>query len=199
MVNVDIIKLKLFSTNCYVISSGEECILVDPGSDLLDDIHNIRNAIGEKTLLAIIFTHGHYDHTAGGYCFSENRYLHKADFLLAEEQIDYARVNHNYDLKLSPFLELREGEVNFGDIRLNVVNTPGHTMGSVCIFIEDFILTGDTLFDGVYGRTDVGGNTKLMKETLLMIREKFDPSLKIYPGHGRPSYVKDQLDWLARV
>ncbi|TRM77231.1 MBL fold metallo-hydrolase, partial [Sulfolobus sp. A20-N-F8] len=79
---------------------------------------------------------------------------------------------------------IKEGdEINVGNRKLKIIETPGHTMGSICILANGYIFTGDTLFYGTVGRTDIGGSEKLLRDSLERLK-KLPDELIVYPGHG---------------
>jgi len=101
-----------------------------------------------------------------------------------------------------PALELAEGSrIRFGDIDLDVLHTPGHTEGSVCLLSNDerVLLSGDTLFAGAWGRTDLpGGNAQAMVDSLSRLAT-LDPGLTVLPGHGPETTIERELPWLQTV
>lgn len=145
-------------TNCYLMVSEDEMVIVDPGGSpdmILDEIKKI--GINPKY---IINTHSHFDHTLA------NKEIIKE----TEAEI----------------LDLKEGdEVKIGDDVLKIISTPGHSKDSICLLGKEFALTGDTLFKDGYGRTDLeGGSEKEMQASLKRLSEIIKPGTKIYPGHG---------------
>lgn len=145
-------------TNCYLLVSGSEMAVVDPGGDP-DVILNEIKKIGIKPKY-IINTHSHFDH------------------ILANDEI---RKETGAEI-----LVVKEGkEVKIGKESLKVISTPGHSKDSICLLGNGFILTGDTLFKDGYGRTDLaGGSEKELKESLERLSKLLKPGMKIYPGHG---------------
>jgi glyoxylase-like metal-dependent hydrolase (beta-lactamase superfamily II) len=118
----------------------------------------------------IINTHGHSDHAAGNAeltsMFSAKIVAHKL-----------SRVNFD--------LAVEDGDVlTVGKIQIKVIYTPGHTVDSVCLLVDDKLLTGDTLFVGECGRTDLaGGSSKSMYDSLFNKLMKLDDKVEVYPGH----------------
>jgi len=159
-------------TNCYLISDGGQAAVVDPGDDasvILDEI--------QKTgadLKFIINTHGHFDHT-GASAAIRKRY---GVLILAhqKEPLDGPPADHF----------LKEGDsVGIGGISLKIIDTPGHTKGGICLFIGNSVFSGDTLFDGNIGRTDLpGGSDALMAESLKKLDQLIPEGATVYPGHG---------------
>jgi hydroxyacylglutathione hydrolase len=123
------------------------------------------------TLKYIINTHGHSDHTAG------NSELQQA---FGAKIVAHSQSRIQCDLKVD------DGEVLFvGKIPLKVIYTPGHTLDGICLLVDDQkLLTGDTLFVGECGRTDLpGGNAKTLYDSLFGKLLKLDDAVEVYPGH----------------
>jgi glyoxylase-like metal-dependent hydrolase (beta-lactamase superfamily II) len=198
----------MFATNCWVLASGpgSECVVVDPGmpdvSLALEEIvqrHNLKP-------VAVIATHGHLDHTfsiqpiADGYdipiyIHSEDRaYLSAPEKLLgAEFAATVAEMNF---VEPSQVRELRNNEViDLVGLSFRAIHAPGHTRGSLMFEVSDQVLvSGDVLFAGSIGRTDLPtGSDKEMEETL---RKKVIPlsdHLEVLPGHGpRTSMAREK-------
>lgn len=161
------------ATNCYLLISGEEAAVIDPGGEAEKILEEIRS--GGAKLKYIINTHYHPDHTLANEKISQET---GAQILIHEAEKDFI------DFKVSQFL--KEGDnIKIGEISLKVIHTPGHTKGSICLSDGDFIFTGDTLFKDGYGRTDLpGGSEEKMEESLEKLKNLFKPGTSIYPGHG---------------
>jgi glyoxylase-like metal-dependent hydrolase (beta-lactamase superfamily II) len=175
-------------TNCYVASckKTKEAIIIDPGIEYPIEVNPIFRYIQEEDLKPkfIVNTHGHDDHVGGNALFKE-RYnipvcIHKLDFGSVEE-LQTGRL---------PTVLLDDGStVEFGDEKLSVFHTPGHTPGSVCLVGEKLVFTGDTLFAGSIGRSDFeGGSMHDMKASLQKLT-KLSDYLLVYPGHGETSLI----------
>ena len=106
-----------------------------------------------------------------------------ADILIHKAERDFIK------FKIDRFL--KEGDVlAFGDEELQVINTPGHTKGSICLVGRDCIFTGDTLFFNAYGRTDIaGGSDAEMAASLERLKKLIHKGMHVYPGHG-PDFVQ---------
>ena len=167
-------------TNCYLLGSDGELAVIDPG----DETARIEAAVrGEKGRLKfIILTHYHPDHVGAARdlktCFQAKILIHEAERdILGFEADKY----------------LREGdEIVFGQSRLKVIHTPGHTPGGICLLGEDFIFTGDTLFLNGYGRTDLEWSSEEdMKKSLERLDKIITPGMRVFPGHGPYSQYKN--------
>ena len=160
-------------------------------------------ASGDCPVKAVLLTHGHHDHIkyidswissypdASVYFSSNDRELIKNSFMNCSYMEGSER---SYDFKFSD-LAGTYGQNTYKDdsIEIRTFETPGHTMGSVCFLVnlsgEEMLFTGDTVFRGSVGRTDMpGGSSRMLAESIRRIA-KFDPDLKIYPGHGPESTI----------
>lgn len=145
-------------TNCYLLISEGEMVVVDPGGDSDKILEEIK-----KTSLVpkyIINTHNHFDHIGGNE--------------------DIQRETG------AEILKLKEGdEIKIGNEILKVINTPGHSKDSICLLGEGFALVGDVIFPDGYGRTDLaGGSEEEMQKSLKRLSKILKPRTRIYPGHG---------------
>lgn len=189
-------------TNCYVVTCPEtkEAIVVDPGFDASYEADQIILYLHENALKAkfIVNTHGHTDHTSGD--------------MLLKRKYDIPICIHAYDAhclaglseEIAPANILLEddGLLKFGKDELKVMHTPGHTLGSISLVGEKLVFTGDTLFAGGIGRTDLaGGSDRAMRRSLgrlLLLPDDY----VIYPGHGSFSMICEEkrvnpfLRWL---
>lgn len=187
-----------FFVNTYVLYSerGGEGVVVDPGLEML----KIKSFIGGRKIRihSILLTHGHVDHvlylndaqeaTGARIC------MHEADQALYDNAGEMARYFGILAMDTPRPVDwyLRDGEdIVIGDERLQVLATPGHSPGSVCFRYEDeFVLTGDTLFNDGIGRTDLPGGS--YDHILHSIRSRLlvlPPAMVVYPGHGPSSTI----------
>lgn len=186
------IKTGSYFTNCYIVYCNEtkEAAVIDPG----DDGEEITGFINDNNLKVkyIINTHGHWDHIGAlGYVKEKT----KADILIHEDDEDTLQ---DADKNLSSYMSkpgtapgadklLKEGDkIKIGNnIILEVLHTPGHTQGSICLLGDGVFFSGDTVFADSIGRTDLpGGSYEEIKNS---IHEKIVPltnDYTIYPGHG---------------
>lgn len=194
MLNVQTIPVGMLMTNCYVItdkSSGLSAV-IDPG-EFTPALNDILENLGYDTLRYIILTHGHYDHISG-----VNDILVKTDGrtevavcadeipLLSDNYMNLSSMFTKSGIEpIKADIALKEGDViTLGDSNLQVMKTPGHTKGSVCLIGEGVIFSGDTLFRCSMGRTDFPtGNGKQLLESLKKL-SALKGDYKIYPGHN---------------
>jgi glyoxylase-like metal-dependent hydrolase (beta-lactamase superfamily II) len=166
--------------NCYIVGCKEtkEAAVIDPGGDVPRIVTEL--AKRELTVKYILNTHGHWDHTGGN---DELKRITKAPLLI--HAADAGGVNERPD----GFLE--EGkEVRFGTYRLAVLHTPGHSPGGVCLHSPGVVFSGDTLFAGSIGRTDLPGGS--YEDLIDGVRKKLfcmEDDTRVYPGHGPTSTI----------
>ena len=196
-----------FGTNCYVVSNEQQVLLVDPACSnpyeqqmLYRYISNFKSQISNLKL-SIVATHGHLDHLWGAKWATEQWHtpvlMHEADIPLAQamqQQYDLFGVHRTAetfpieDIKSSIF-NLKSQMSNF-----ELLETPGHTPGSICLYWPDekVLLSGDTLFQMGYGRTDLpGGN---MGQLIASLEHLFTlpADTLVYPGHGAETTIGEE-------
>ena len=187
------------ATNTYVLVSGNEAIIIDPASKPEKMIEKL----GDLDLKAVLLTHGHFDHIKACDGLYEKYhcpiYLHEDDEELARDKYsgaDFGLVSY-ISCKTLP---LKEGKMKIGPFEFEVIFTPGHTPGSVIFVFDHYIFTGDTLFRGSVGRTDLkGGDARTLKESLRVFKY-FKEEYFILPGHDDPSTLSFELanNWYLR-
>lgn len=184
------------STNTYYIESGEEAILVDPGADSSTIIEMLPKPV--KKIAGIISTHGHFDHFLGA---AELQEEFGCPFMIGKGEAGVMewsyRVSPKYigttlsRVRTDRYLE--EGDaIRFDGSEATVISLPGHTLGSIGIILDDFFITGDTIFRGTIGRTDLGGSMDLMEKTLRRILT-MDGNMKVMPGHGPETTLHEEF------
>jgi glyoxylase-like metal-dependent hydrolase (beta-lactamase superfamily II) len=193
------------STNVYVLAdpATREAIAIDTATPSLAWI---AAALDERdwTLKLIVSTHGHWDHVGDNAAVAEHTgapiAVHPLDrhYLVTPKPL-FAP----FEIVPSvPAVELAEGGViRFGEIRLRVLHTPGHTEGSVCLLSDDdgLLFAGDTLFPGGWGRVDLpGGSPEAMVASLARLGELED-RLRVLPGHGAATTIGRERAWMDLV
>lgn len=153
-------------TNCYILSIKNKCMIIDPG----DEYNKIKKVIGNKKIVGIIVTHYHFDHIGALNYFDKNLILD---------------INN-----------LEEKEYYIEDFNFQIIYTPGHKEDLITIYFkkENLMFTGDFIFKGAIGRTDLeGGNPLKMKDSLNKMK-KYNKNIVVYPGHGDITKLGNELD-----
>ena len=184
--------------NNYLIidETSKEAILIDC-SDYVEEIIDYvkKNNLKVKYIL---LTHGHFDHVLGINRMNEvlgaKVYVHEGD---KEQVVNTRAVMTMFGLptegvenpKITATLS-DAGELTLGNQVIKVIETPGHTPGGVCYLIGDCLFSGDTLFHGTIGRTDLpGGSFQQIKHSVKDVLFALDENIKVYPGHGEPTSI----------
>ncbi|MFL5680910.1 MAG: MBL fold metallo-hydrolase [Chloroflexota bacterium] len=193
------------ATNVIVLGDerSKEAIAIDTATPSLAWIAD-ELAAREWTLKLIVSTHGHWDHIGDNAAVAEHTGASIAVHPLDREMLtDPKPLWAPFPIAPSvPAVELAEGgEIRFGDIRLSVLHTPGHTEGSVCLVADDerLLLSGDTLFAGGWGRVDLpGGSPEQMVESIGRLTSLED-GLRVIPGHGATTTIARERMWMELV
>lgn len=185
----------LFGTNCYLVADAvtREACLIDPGSDP----EPIKNYIKKEglNLKFIINTHGHGDHIGANASFRAPIFIHSsdADFLTdPDKNLSRAFMAGIVSPKAGRLVE--EGDIiRLGSLELKILHTPGHTQGSISIVTDGLVFTGDALFAGSIGRTDLasGDHDQLIRSITDKLFTLKDDTV-IYPGHGERSTIGEE-------
>ena len=191
MLNIHAIPLGLLGTNCYILRQGDSktCILIDPGQQpepLLDYLQD-----QDLIVAAILLTHGHFDHVGGVRQVVAEMdcpvYLCTKDLTLPPRMTD-GPLYYTDSYQEGSHLEL-------AGISFDVIETPGHTPGSVCLLAEDCLFSGDTLFAGSCGRTDFpGGDTRQMYASLARLAQ-IPQDYRVFPGHGESTTLSAEKQY----
>ena len=177
-------KIGPIQTNCYIISDNNEALVIDPGFD----IDQILPLLKDTTVNAIVLTHGHFDHVTEAFLLQAKT---KAPVLIHEK--DETMMAFTNKMKANRLL--KDGDViTVGNEKFVVIHTPGHSSGSICLYNEKekLLFSGDTLFYGTYGRTDLPGSSQKEMEKSLKKLLKLPENVKVYPGHGRETTIGDE-------
>ena len=172
-------------TNCYILEDGGKIAIIDPG-DEAERILSILSRLDSRVEY-ILLTHGHYDHTTAvpelHRALPEARiYIHQADANGAGSRL-FPLAGQVDDLLLYD-----EGDtLPLGDLTVEVLHTPGHSLGSVTLKARDVLFTGDTLFAGDCGRTDLRGGSYEQILASLGRLGRLEGNFHICPGHGETS------------
>ena len=176
------------STNCYILIEEEtrETAVIDPGGDsdrLLSTLE--RNDVKVKYIL---LTHGHFDHT-GAVIALKNKYkvpvyITKADYDMILSNTSELYYMEGNDGSINNFIN-EDTVFELGSVKIECIFTPGHTPGGVCFYLEDMLISGDTLFNGSVGRTDfVGADHKTLINSIKTKLVSLPDETVVLPGHG---------------
>jgi len=189
-------------TNCYVFhqENGNEAVIIDPGSKNLKKVFDyVANT--DLRIVACLLTHSHFDHIEGVSEIIERKipvYASEKEIpLLEDANFNLSRIFGSPMTVSKEFVTALKNDeiISLAGFEIKVMETPGHTAGSVCYYIENenVLFTGDTLFCGTFGRTDFPtGNGKIMRETLTELLETMPQETKCFPGHNETTTIGDE-------
>jgi hydroxyacylglutathione hydrolase len=197
---IDRLVVGQLQNNCYVVYDEKSLagMVVDPG----DEPDRILAAVHGKRLkiIYIVCTHGHFDHIGGVGEIKEGTggkiVLHRDDLDLYLRAGDQAALwGFGVGHQPNPDIFVSEGdELHVGDMKFTVLSTPGHSPGGICLYGEGLLLSGDTVFAGSVGRTDLfGGNMNDLKKSFRRLIS-LPPETRILPGHGDLSTVGQEKE-----
>lgn len=204
MLHTRIFQFNPLETNCVVLWADENpaCIVADPGMSSPDGVARLTGFLKEKGLTpeAILLTHGHFDHVWGVMRLLELYpvpvYMHPADKdIMSQITGGFRGMEKGFEFLKSRFStrDLQDGEeLSLAGIGLKVLHTPGHSPGSVCFYVKEdnLLLSGDTLFAGSIGRTDLaGGDYDTLMDSLLKKVMVLPGETDVIPGHGQPTSI----------
>jgi len=181
-------------TNCYLVVSGNELAVIDPGDEADRIISGIQD-LGKVNYKYILLTHGHFDHVMA---VNELKGKYGFKVIVGEKDTDIQSLNAQIRIEteaILPDVTVKEGdELELGEEKIGVFATPGHTKGSVCYKISQNLFSGDTLFHRSHGRTDLpGGSDEEMGKSLDKLL-KLDENIKVYPGHSNETTIKAERE-----
>lgn len=199
------IKLKIENlnliTNCYVIVDEEtkEAMVIDPGAEPEKIIHMLD--ILDVNLKYIFITHCHADHIGAIEAIKESKggkiLISREDFRgLYDDSISLTYYAKTPNPELEADSRIDDGDlIHLGNLEFRVISTPGHTKGGLCLYCdsEDMIFTGDTIFSGTWGRTDLPtGNIEEIMDSITQKILILPENTIIYPGHGKSTMIKEE-------
>ncbi|MDP9250628.1 MAG: MBL fold metallo-hydrolase [Chloroflexota bacterium] len=193
-----------WQTNAYLVWDGRspDALVLDPGMGAAQPLLEQAAANGLRLHL-IANSHGHIDHI-----FDNAALMRGSGAPLAIHPDDAYRLDgqNSYGLRIEPAVasvELLEGEqLRIGDLVFDILHTPGHSEGSICLYEERhaLLLSGDVLFRGSYGRTDLpGGDDAAMVASLARLARELPATVRVLPGHGPETTLDLELPWLRRI
>jgi len=177
-------------SNCFLVieESSKECFITDPG----DEPDRIVDFINENKLKVkyIICTHAHFDHVAAVPELQEETgaqiVIHKSDLPIYENSEEHAALwGFEIDPLPRPDIFISDGDkIDIGNLHFEILHTPGHSPGGICIYGEGIVITGDTLFAGAVGRTDLPGGDILKLKASFQRLMSLPSEIRVLPGHG---------------
>lgn len=188
MLNIHCLALGDYQTNCYIVhdDASKTCAIIDPGffpERILAKVSELG-----LTVDAILLTHGHFDHVGGVETIVRatgcKLWMSQSDYTQHKNPAnDYCYPIHDCTFTEVSFCE--DGEtIHAGGLAFTVMETPGHTWGSICYFCGDALFSGDTLFARSIGRTDLpGGDWNTIRDSLERLAE-LEGDFTVFPGHG---------------
>ena len=186
MLNVHTMPLGAYQTNCYLLweDSSQTCVVIDPGYSPEEVLYRAKK-LG-KEIQTILLTHGHFDHVGAVRQLAADTdcqvYLCAED-LSMPEQMTAGPLYYTHTYKEGDTLQL-------AGATFHIIHTPGHTPGSVCIICGDAMFSGDTLFAGSCGRTDLpGGDWATILQSLKRLAGQ-TKDYTVYPGHGESTTLE---------
>ena len=189
-------------TNCYIVEDEEakEAMVIDPGGEP-EKIIEMLDTLGIDKLKYIYLTHCHGDHFGGILELKAQKggkvLIHRDD----SEGLYNKAISLTYyigmdDIELEADSRVDDGDlIHVGNIEFRVINTPGHTKGGSCLYCEkeDLLFSGDTLFRGTWGRTDLPtGNFEEIINSITNKLTVLPDNTIVYPGHGRITTIREE-------
>jgi hydroxyacylglutathione hydrolase len=193
---IEIFVLNPLEVNCYVVSCSESRlgVIIDPGAESQEVISYIFEQ--QIAPIMILNTHGHLDHIAGNQFFKEKFsipiFIHGADahLLQGDETTMLAPLFPCYNAIQADFYLSDDQVLEVGNFSLRVMETPGHTQGSVSFLVENIVFCGDTLFRGSVGRTDFsGGDASQLIISITQRLLSLPDETECFPGHGEHTTI----------
>lgn len=187
----------MLAANCYLLcSDNKNCAIIDPGAEP----ERIAKKITDEGLTPkmILLTHAHFDHIGGAAALQAKYgipvWLHKSDWEMAlDPNKNLSPMLGGGQFVLHPDRALESGgQLKMDEITIGVIETPGHTPGGVSLLAGGVVFSGDTMFDGGYGRTDFwGGDWNALSDSLQKLL-RLPGETKVYPGHGSDTTIAAQ-------
>ena len=184
MLKIHTLILGMYQVNCYIVhkADSDRCVIIDPGYEP----EKIAAFLEENNLHseAILLTHGHFDHVGGVKTLAEDRkvYLHALEHTMPQA------------LAAGPLYATDNYPDHFtaAGMDFTVLHTPGHTPGSVCLIVEDAMFSGDTLFAGSCGRTDLPGGDWATIQASLRRLSQLPGDYRVFPGHAEETTLSQE-------
>lgn len=189
--------------NSFLVVNGSQALLIDPGGSFEATLSLL--AERQLTLVAIINTHGHFDHIGAVQPLLD---VNGAAFYISGREVPIMKTSNllrfifkSKEKVIVPTvftdLDLLPEHIQVAGLNIRCIETPGHTPGGYCFLIDDHLFTGDTVLRTVPGSADLpGGDASALARSIDLLRT-FTPTLKLHPGHGRDTTLGEALSALA--
>jgi glyoxylase-like metal-dependent hydrolase (beta-lactamase superfamily II) len=191
--NVEYKPMGPYMTNCYIVTKGDKSLIIDPGVGAYEWV-----ALHAKNPVAILNTHGHFDHVWSNAETKEKLgipiYVPKEDaFMLQNDPFSQGTPSSEPDVLIDG-----DQRLEIGGFKIEYIHLPGHTPGTSLIIIDDeTIFSGDFIFQGSIGRVDFPYSDPLqMKKSIEKFLARFQEEMVIYPGHNEPTSVMEARSML---
>ena len=178
MTKLHTLPLGSYQTNTYILQNDDHCVIIDPGYE--PDTIEAHLQKHNLTADAIFLTHGHFDHVGAVKILAADLdcpvYIHEAELSLPQ-RLTGGPLYHTH--------LYGEGDtITAAGMDFSVIHTPGHTPGCVCLLMDDFLFSGDTLFAGSCGRTDLPGGSWAEIQKSLQRLATLEKNYAVFPGHA---------------
>ena len=167
--------------------------------DATESLPEILEAAKEYDIEYIMLTHGHFDHIMGlndlKKALNAKAVINQKDLIVSDNVNEVTRLFNQPNITPPSYEKFIDDNdtITAGNLKFKVIATPGHTEGGVCYLIDDKLFSGDTLFRGSVGRTDLfGGNFKKLSDSIKNKLFKLDDKIKVYPGHGPETTIRQE-------
>lgn len=194
MKEIETFVLGAVQVNTYILWNDHHALIIDPGSRSM----RLQEAIDERNGIVdgIVLTHAHFDHIAGVDTLVDRYHCHLYMNDLDMELLQDPRLNFSIGQEVivrSKALTLLPGEHTIGAFTFTFIDVPGHSEGSSMVLWDQHLFSGDMLFQGSIGRTDLAtsSNSKMAQSLRKVVA--MDPGLIVYPGHGPKTTLKEEL------
>ncbi len=185
-------------TNCYILQSDSTALVIDPGDESERIIRFLKDIAVKPT--HIVATHAHFDHVLGVDTIRAKLkipfLIHRDDLSMLESMQSRVRQIMGFSVPPPPKVDqfLEDGQsIEFGQDKVKVIHTPGHSPGSISLAGQDFVMTGDALFNQSIGRTDLpGGDLDTLIRSITQCLFILDDDTIVYPGHGPETSIGDE-------
>ena len=198
MAKIHTIVVGRLQTNCYVLQSDSTALVIDPGDEPERIIRFLEDIAVKPT--HIVATHTHFDHVLGVDTIRAKLkipfLIHHDDLSMLESMQSRVRQTMGFSVPPPPKVDqfLEDGQsIEFGQDKVKVIHTPGHSPGSISLAGQGFVLTGDALFNQSIGRTDLpGGDLDTLIRSITQRLFILDDATIVYPGHGPETSIGDE-------